>query len=423
MVVGSGGREHALVWKLAQSPAVEKIYAAPGNPGIWAMAARAEADHEKPAALADFAAAEKIDLTVVGPESYLALGLADEFARRGLPVFGPAMAAAALETDKAFAKNFMARHGIPTAGFSVFDEIGAARAHLHRHGAPVVIKASGLAAGKGAFVCATMAEAEDALAACMERRVFGGAGDRVLIEDCLEGEEVSLLVVSDGRRCLPMLQAQDHKRALDGDRGPNTGGMGAYAPAGVLGAADLARVISDIVLPTIEGMAAEGRPYRGVLYVGLMVTPGGPKVIEYNCRLGDPEAQAILPLLESDLAELCLACAGDGLSPTEELRWSGGSAVCVVLASGGYPGGHRTGLPVSGLSEAAAMPGVHVFHAGTAVRGGELVTAGGRVLNVVGTGPDFFAARERAYAACEEIRFAGMHYRRDIAWREMKRQL
>lgn len=420
LVLGSGGREHALVWKLAQSPLVEKIYAAPGNPGLWALAERARVDHDSLASLADFACAERIDLTVVGSENYLALGIVDEFSRRGLPVFGPTQAAAAIESDKSFAKEFMARHGIPTAAFAVFTESGAARAYLAGHGAPIVVKASGLAAGKGVYVCQSSAEAEEALANLMERRVLGTAGDRVVLEECLAGEEASLLVLTDGETAIPLLLAQDHKRVDDGDRGPNTGGMGAYAPAGVLGPDELDEVMTAIVLPTLTGLAEEGRPYRGVLYVGLMVTAQGPQVIEYNCRFGDPEAQAILPLLHTDLASLCLVTAQGALAG-RELHWAAGSAVCVVLASGGYPGNYRTGLPISGLAEAAACPGVTVFHAGTARQGEALVTAGGRVLNVVGVGPDFASARERAYAGTAAISFEGVHYREDIAWREMER--
>ncbi|MGQ9779690.1 MAG: phosphoribosylamine--glycine ligase [Bacillota bacterium] len=422
LVIGSGGREHALVWKLAQSPRVKKIYAAPGNPGIWRLAERVTVDHNNIAALADFAATEGIDLTVVGPEIYLALGLADEFARRGLLVFGPRKAAAAIEAEKAFAKDFMARHNIPTAAYAVFSDYEQARAHLRAHGAPVVVKASGLAGGKGAFVCQSLDQAEEALAALMVRRIFGEAGDRVVIEEYLSGEEATLLVLTDGERAFPFPPAQDHKRAYDGDEGPNTGGMGAYAPAGVLTAEETARVMETIVYPTLRGLAAEGRPYRGVLYVGLMLTPAGPKVVEYNCRFGDPEAQAVLPLLETDFASLCLAAA-EGRLPADPPVFSGRSAVCVVLAAGGYPGDYRKGDVIHGLAAAASLPDVLIFHAGTALRGGEVVTAGGRVLNVVGLGPEFTVARERAYAAVSRIEFAGMHYRRDIAWREMRRRM
>ena len=421
LVLGGGGREHALVWKLAESPNVEKIYAAPGNPGIWRLAERVAVDHNSIAALAEFAAAERIDLTVVGPESYLALGIADEFARRGLLVFGPSRAAAAIEADKSFAKDFMARHNIPTAAYAVFSDYARALAHVRERGAPIVVKASGLAGGKGAIVCMSVAQAEEALADLMLRRIFGEAGDRVVIEEYLSGEEASLLVLTDGERALPFPLAQDHKRAYDGDEGPNTGGMGAYAPAGVLGADGLARVMEEIVRPTLAGLAAEGRPYRGVLYVGLMATPTGPKVVEFNCRFGDPEAQAVLPLLESDLALLCLAAA-EGRLAGQALRISDRSAVCVVLAAGGYPGDYQRGQIIRGLAAAEASPGVLIFHAGTAVRGEEVVTAGGRVLNVVGVGPEFTTARERAYAAVSRIEFSGMHYRRDIAWREMRRR-
>lgn len=417
LVLGGGGREHALAWKLAQSPRVTKLYAAPGNPGIAAAAESVKVDHNSIAALADFAAAEGIDLSVVGPEGYLALGLVDEFQRRGLKVFGPTRAAAALEADKTFAKDFMARHGIPTAAYRAFSAPEEARAYLHARGTPVVVKANGLAAGKGVFVCQTPDEAEHAVTDLMERRVFGEAGERVVIEDFMAGEEASLLVLTDGETALPLPLAQDHKRIGEGDAGPNTGGMGAYAPAGVLGSAEAERVMETIVRPTLRGMAVEGRPYRGVLYVGLMVTPDGPRVVEFNCRFGDPEAQAVLPLIRSDLAELFLAAAKGSLGGLS-VELHAGNTVCVVLASGGYPGDYRTGLPITGLNRAADVPGVTVFHAGTARRGDEVVTAGGRVLNVVGSGPDFASARERAYTAVEQIGFEGAYYRRDIAWRE-----
>jgi len=420
MVIGSGGREHILAWKLARSPLVDKLYAAPGNPGIWEIAARARIDVDNPRAFADFAEAERIGLTVVGPENYLAQGLVDIFQDRGLRIFGPTMAAAEIETDKSFAKEFMARHAIPTAGFAAFDDLEPARAYLAEHGAPIVIKACGLAAGKGVFVCLDTAEAEHALTEIMAHRIFGAAGDRIIFEAYLEGEEASLLVLTDGDAALPLLVSQDHKRIGDGDRGANTGGMGAYAPASVLAPGELDKVMSMIVRPTIAGLAAEGRPYRGVLYVGLMMTAAGPKVIEYNCRFGDPEAQAVLPLLITDLASLCLACSEGDLG-SHQLTWLPGSAVCVVIASGGYPGNYTKGLPIEGLDTAAASPGAIVLHAGTALRDGGVVTNGGRVLNIVGVGDDVATSRRLAYQAVERIGFPGMHYRKDIAWREMER--
>jgi phosphoribosylamine--glycine ligase len=372
------------------------------------------------AALADLAERERIDLTVVGPEVPLALGLADALEARGRPVFGPSRAAAALESSKVFAKELFVRYGIPTARFRTFDDPGAARAFVGELGGRAVVKADGLAAGKGAVVCADPAEAAQAIGDMLERRVFGEAGARVVVEEYLEGEEVSVFALTDGRTVCPLASAQDHKTIFDGDRGPNTGGMGAYSPAPVLDSTLAAQLVETVLEPTIRGMAAEGRPYRGVLYAGLMLTGAGPRLLEYNVRFGDPECQVLVPRLAEDLLPLCQAVAeGRGLPPS--VAWRPEAAVCVVLASGGYPGEYRTGLPIEGVEQAEAHPGVTVFHAGTAWRDGRLTTAGGRVVGVTALGPDIASAVALAYAGAAEIRFDGMHYRRDIGHRALRR--
>lgn len=418
LVVGGGGREHALVWKLGQSRRVDALYCLPGNAGIARLARCVPGDPEDVAAVAAFAEREGIGLTVVGPEAPLVAGLADELARRGLGCFGPTAAAAALEGSKAFAKDLMARHGIPTAAYRVFDAPAPARDYIRSLGGPVVVKADGLAAGKGVVVARGPEEALRAVDEAMVSGAFGAAGRRIVVEEFLEGEEVSVLALTDGERVIPLASAQDHKRALDGDRGPNTGGMGAYSPAPVYTPELARRVEAEILLPTVRALAAEGRPYRGVLYAGLMVTAAGPKVLEFNCRFGDPETQAILPRLESDLLEVLEAAAAGDLGGVT-LRWRPGAAVCVVMASGGYPGRYEKGHPISGLDEAEALEDVIVFHAGTAARDGEVVTAGGRVLGVTALGPSTAAAVSRAYEAVGRIRFAGAHYRRDIARRAL----
>ncbi len=420
LVVGGGGREHALAWKLAQSPRLGTLYAVPGNPGIARVAQCVPVRADDIAAVADLADRERIDLTVVGPETPLALGLADLLEARGRPIFGPSGAAAALESSKVFAKELFARHGIPSARFGTFDDPGAARAFVRELGDRAVVKADGLAAGKGAVVCADTAEADRAIGDMLERRVFGEAGARVVVEEFLEGEEVSVFALTDGRTVCPLASAQDHKAVFDGDRGPNTGGMGAYSPAPVLDAALAGEVVRTVLEPTIRAMAAEGRPYRGVLYAGLMLTAAGVRVLEYNVRFGDPECQVLMPRLVEDLLPLCQAVAeGRGL-PTS-VTWRPEAAVCVVLASGGYPGEYATGFPVEGLDRAEAHPGVTVFHAGTASRDGRLLTAGGRVLGVSALGADIPSAVAAAYAGAEEIRFDGMHYRRDIGRRALER--
>jgi phosphoribosylamine---glycine ligase len=420
LLIGSGGREHALAWKLARSPRLGALYAAPGNPGIAQVAECVPVRADDVVAIADLAERERIDLTVVGPEVPLALGVVDALEARGRGAFGPTRAAAALESSKAFAKDLFARHDIPTARFGTFDTPSAARAFVRELGGRAVVKTDGLAAGKGAIVCRDSTEAERAISDMLERRVFGDAGARVVVEEYLEGEEVSVFALTDGHTVCPLASAQDHKTVFDGDQGPNTGGMGAYSPAPVLDRRLAAEVLRTVLEPTIRAMSTEGRPYRGVLYAGLMLTSTGPRILEYNVRFGDPECQVLMPRLADDLLPLCEAVvAGRGLPPS--VAWRPEPAVCVVIASGGYPGEYRTGLPIEGIERAEAHPGVTVFHAGTARRDGRLTTAGGRVLGVTALGADIPDAVTAAYAGAKEIRFDGLHYRRDIGYRALQR--
>ncbi|HWP28339.1 MAG TPA: phosphoribosylamine--glycine ligase [Chloroflexota bacterium] len=419
LVVGAGAREHALLWKLAQSPLRPQLYCAPGNAGTAALAETVPLAAEDIDGLARWAAEQAIDLTLVGPEAPLAAGIADAFAARGLALFGPTRAAATIEASKAWAKTLMQRHGIPTARAVVADDLAAARRALDTFGLPVVIKADGLAAGKGVTVATTRAEAEAALVACLVDRVFGAAGERVVIEECLQGRELSVLAFADGQTVRPLVPACDYKRVGDGDTGPNTGGMGAYAPPPWVTPAMQARIEREILAPALAALAAAGRPYRGVLYAGLMLTRDGPKVLEFNCRFGDPEAQVVLPLLATDLVEIAQAVVAGRLHEVP-LAWTPAACCAVVLASGGYPGPFRTGLPISGLE--TVPPDVLVFHAGTRRVDGQVVTAGGRVLTVAAVAPALAEARARAYAAAERIRFEGCHYRRDIALRELVEQ-
>lgn len=416
LVIGSGGREHALYWKLSESPQTEQIYAIPGNPGMGASAAIALDDH---AAILRFAKEHEIGLVVVGPEVPLMNGLVDELEAAGIRAFGPHANAAEIEGSKSFAKNLMKKYGIPTARYEVFTAAEPARAYIRQEGAPIVVKADGLAAGKGVIVAMTEQEALDAVDAIMEDHSFGDAGARVVIEEFMEGEEASLLAFTDGTTIRPMISAQDHKRAYDGDRGPNTGGMGTYAPAPVMTPEMTERAVEEILKPTIAAMAKEGRTYRGCLYLGLMVTADGPKVVEFNARFGDPETQVVLPLLDSDLVAIMCACA-DGTLADVPIRWKDGAAVCVVLASGGYPGHYEKGQEIHGLADAEAM-GALVFHAGTAMKDGKLVTNGGRVLGVVGRGADISSAVDAAYAAATKISFKDAYYRKDIAHRALER--
>ena len=416
LVIGSGGREHALYWKLSESPQTEQIYAIPGNPGMGASAAIALDDH---AAILRFVKEHEIGLVVVGPEVPLMNGLVDELEAAGIRAFGPRANAAEIEGSKSFAKDLMKKYGIPTARYEVFTAAEPARAYIRQEGAPIVVKADGLAAGKGVIVAMTEQEALDAVDAIMEDHSFGDAGARVVIEEFMEGEEASLLAFTDGTTIRPMISAQDHKRAYDGDRGPNTGGMGTYAPAPVMTPEMTERAVEEILKPTIAAMAMEGRTYRGCLYLGLMVTADGPKVVEFNARFGDPETQVVLPLLDSDLVAIMCACA-DGTLADVPIRWKDGAAVCVVLASGGYPGHYDKGQEIHGLADAEAM-GALVFHAGTAMKDGKLVTNGGRVLGVVGRGADISSAVDAAYAAATKISFKDAYYRKDIAHRALER--
>ena len=421
LLVGGGGREHALAWKLTQSPLLTHLIAAPGNSGI---ARHAECVPVKDVAIDEqvaLARREQVDLVVIGPEMPLALGLADRLAESGIAVFGPSQAAARIESSKAFAKDLMARYGIPTARFETFQDAEAARRFCRALGAPLVVKTDGLAAGKGAIVCRTLEEADGAIRLCLEERGFGAAGGTVVIEEFMEGEEASFFVLTDGVSALPLESAQDHKTIFDDDRGPNTGGMGAYSPAPVVDEPMSRRVMEEIVTPTIAAMAKEGAPYAGVLYVGLMVDRRGPRVVEFNCRFGDPECQAIVPRLDEDILPLFDSVARGRPLPTR-LRWRADCSVCVVMASHGYPATARTGDEITGLDAEGSLPdGVSVFHAGTARRDGRLVTAGGRVLGVQALGPDIHAAIAKAYAGVERIRFAGMQFRRDIGRRAAER--
>ena len=416
LVIGSGGREHALYWKLSESPQTEQIYAIPGNPGMGTSAAIALDDH---AAILRFVKEHEIGLVVVGPEVPLMNGLVDELEAAGIRAFGPRANAAEIEGSKSFAKDLMKKYGIPTARYEVFTAAEPARAYIRQEGAPIVVKADGLAAGKGVIVAMTEQEALDAVDAIMEDHSFGDAGARVVIEEFMEGEEASLLAFTDGTTIRPMISAQDHKRAYDGDRGPNTGGMGTYAPAPVMTPEMTERAVEEILKPTIAAMAKEGRTYRGCLYLGLMVTADGPKVVEFNARFGDPETQVVLPLLDSDLVAIMCACA-DGTLADVPIRWKEGAAVCVVLASGGYPGHYEKGQEIHGLADAEAM-GALVFHAGTAMKDGKLVTNGGRVLGVVGRGADISSAVDVAYVAAAKISFKDAYYRKDIAHRALER--
>jgi phosphoribosylamine--glycine ligase len=415
LLVGGGGREHALAWKLARSPRLTRLVAAPGNPGIARHAECVGLSVDDHDGLVRLAEKERPDLVVVGPDAPLVAGLADRFAAAGFAVFGPSRAAAAIEGSKVFAKNLMARHRVPTARFETFDDPTRARRFAGDLGTPLVVKTDGLAAGKGAIVCATPAEADDAIAACMERHEFGRSGARVVIEEFLVGDEVSFFVLVRGQSAMPLAVAQDHKTVFDGDRGPNTGGMGAFSPVAVFDEAMQARVMATIVRPTITALDEEGAPYSGVLFVQLMLTVDGPKVVEFNCRFGDPECQVIMAAMDADLLPMLAAVAGGHLpSPIAAAHRA---AVCVTLASAGYPGKHATGLPITGIEAAASIPGVEVFHAGTARRDGRLVTAGGRVLGVTAVADDVPRAIETAYEAVERIRFEGMHFRRDIGRR------
>ena len=417
LVVGSGAREHAIAWRLAASPRVEEVFVAPGNAGTESVATNLHASADDLDAIASHAEDHAIDVTVVGPEGPLDHGIVDLFNQRGLSIFGPTKAAARIETSKAFARELMSAHGIPSPDFRVFGDHGEARAFVEAHRGGLVIKADGLASGKGVLVCRTREEALEAIHECLVQRAFGSAGDTVVVEQLLEGREVSAFAFCDGDQLSSLVAACDYKRALDRDEGPNTGGMGSYSPPECWDADMARRVHEEIMVPTVRALGEQGAHYQGVLYAGLMVTEAGPKVLEFNCRLGDPEAQVILPRLETDMVDVVMACV-EGRVAKLPIRWSDDACVGVVMASGGYPGEYATGLPISGLSE--VDPDVTVFHSGTVTiteggRSSGVATAGGRVLTVVGRGPTLSEARRKAYDNVNRVQFSGVHYRRDIA--------
>ena len=422
LIIGSGGREHALAWKAAQSQKVETVYVAPGNAGTATEAGleNVALDVMDFSGLADFAQSNGVGLTIVGPEAPLVAGVVDYFAGRGLPCFGPSQGAAQLEGSKAFTKDFLARHGIPTAAYANFSELEPALAYLREQGAPIVVKADGLAAGKGVIVAETLEQAEGAVTDMLSGNAFGDAGCRVVIEEFLEGEEASFIVMVDGVNVLPMATSQDHKRIGEGDTGPNTGGMGAYSPAPVVDDTVYQRIMDQVIMPTVKGMAAEGNDYTGFLYAGLMISPDGqPKVIEYNCRFGDPETQPIMVRLQSDLVELCEQALDKALHDASA-KWDARPAMGVVLAAGGYPGSYAKGAIISGL-DADQDPDIKVFHAGTAQDGDNIVTSGGRVLCVTALGDDIAAAQRACYTAADKISWDGVTLRRDIGWRAIAR--
>ncbi|HEX2216952.1 MAG TPA: phosphoribosylamine--glycine ligase, partial [Xanthobacteraceae bacterium] len=415
LLVGSGGREHALAWKIAASPLVTRLWCAPGNAGIAQEAELAAIDIADHAAVAAFCRENRVDFVVVGPEAPMAAGLVDDLEAAGIKAFGPSRAAARLEGSKGFTKDLCRAHGIPTAAYERFSAAAPAKAFVHASGVPIVVKADGLAAGKGVVVAQSVAEAEAAID-MMFSGGLGAAGAEVVVEEFLEGEEVSFFALCDGETAIPLASAQDHKRAFDGDRGPNTGGMGAYSPAPVMTEALAQRALDQFIRPTLRAMQAVGTPFKGVLYAGLMITAAGPKLIEYNVRFGDPECQVLMLRLKSDLMPALLA-ARDGVLKNFDLRWSPDVALTVVMAAKGYPGSYSTGSPIDGLEKAAAVEGVEIFHAGTAMRDGRLVAQGGRVLNVCAVGKTVHEARGRAYAAVDRIRWPDGFCRRDIGWR------
>ncbi|MGD1106716.1 MAG: phosphoribosylamine--glycine ligase [Terracidiphilus sp.] len=419
LILGSGGREHALAWAVKRSPRVTQVVCAPGNGGMAQIARCVPVDLKNLAAMVRLAEAEEPDLTIVGPELPLSLGIVDELQQRGLRVFGPTRAAAMLESSKGFAKRFLQRHNIPTPNYAVCsspDEVEKAIEIFHP---PIVVKADGLAAGKGVIICDSRNTAAEAAQALFTGALLGSAEQQLVIEEFLEGDEVSFLCLSDGEHVAPLVPAQDHKRIGEGDTGPNTGGMGVYSTDSLLDPAMSEWILHHIAEPTVQSMAAEETPFTGVLYCGLMMTARGPQVLEFNARFGDPETQAIMVRLESDLVDVLEACVDGRLADTP-LRWSPGAAACVVASSGGYPGSYKNGLPITGLAAAAQVPGVQVFHAGTAQAGGQIVTAGGRVLGVTAAADSLDHALARAYQAMAEISFEGMYYRRDIGHRALK---
>ncbi len=419
LVIGGGGREHSLAWKIRQSPKVDRIYCAPGNAGIEQIAQCVKVPADDIDELARFAKKEKIDLTVVGPELPLTLGIVDAFQEEGLRIFGPSRDAARLEGSKAFTKELMKQNGIPSAFFSTFTDAEDATRYIQEVGAPIVVKADGLCGGKGVIVCNTVEEALDAVNLIMINEAFGDAGRKIVVEECLQGEEASVLVFTDGQRILPMPSSQDHKAVFDGDKGPNTGGMGAYSPAPVVTKALEEQILETIMRPTIRAMAEQGHPYRGLLYAGLMIEDDTAKVLEFNCRFGDPEAQPLLMRLKSDIVPVLEAIADGDLSGIE-LEWDPRAAVCVVMAARGYPKSYKKGLEISGLEKAAEIPDTVVFHAGTKSSGGKIVTNGGRVLGVTSAGDTIAEAIDRAYSTVELIQWEGVHYRKDIGMKALE---
>jgi phosphoribosylamine---glycine ligase len=419
LVIGSGGREHALAWKIRQSPRVKRVFCAPGNAGIADVADLVPVAADDVAALARFAREEHIDLTVVGPELPLTLGISDEFQRQGLRIFGPNREAARIEGSKAFTKGLLRRHGIPTGFFGTFSDSDEAARYVAEVGVPIVVKADGLAAGKGVIICRTLKEAEEAIDEIMRTRIFGDAGARVVIEEFLEGEEASFMALLDGRTVLPLASSQDHKRAFDGETGPNTGGMGAYSPAPVITPAMQERIMREIMAPVLDALSDPAIDYRGVLYAGLMITESGPKVLEFNARFGDPECQALLVRLKSDLVPLMDACI-DGRLSAASVEWDERAAACVVLAAGGYPAAYERGKVIRGLDTLRGWENGVVFHAGTAQRDHSMVTNGGRVLGITALGATIRDAVAEAYWAVERIHWDGIQYRRDIGFRALE---
>ncbi len=420
LIVGGGGREHALAWTISASPLCSELYAAPGNAGIAEEATCVPVAADDIDGLVAFAEEKRLDLVVVGPEAPLVAGLVDRLEAAGIPAFGPSAAAAELEGSKSFMKDLLARHGVPTADYARFADLAEAEAHVRRRGAPIVVKADGLAAGKGVTVARTVEEALAAVRACLAERRFGPAGEAVVIEECLEGEEASFIALVDGENVVPLASSQDHKAVGEGDTGPNTGGMGAYSPAPVVDEAMAERVVDTILRPTVAALAEMGRPFKGVLYAGLMITADGPRVLEFNVRFGDPECQALLPRLKSDLLP-ALVAARDGELRQFDLRWYDEAALCVVLAAKGYPGSYRKGTEIRGLDEVRGLDDVIVFHAGTAREGDRLLATGGRVLGVTALGRDIAAARDLAYRAVDLIDWPEGFCRRDIGWRAIER--
>ncbi len=420
LVIGSGGREHTIAWKLAQSPLVEKVFIAPGNAGTALVGENIDIKVDEFEKLAEFAKKETIELTIVGPEDPLVKGIVNFFEEKNLNIFGPSERAAIMEGSKTFTRDLLKKYNIPSAEYAVFENADKAKAYLKEKGAPIVVKADGLAAGKGVVVAETIEEAEKAIDEMILDKRFGEAGSKVLLEEKLLGEEASYLVFSDGKNILPMVSSQDHKRIFDNDKGANTGGMGAYSPAPVVTKEMEQRVLKEIMQPTIDAMAKEGRMFKGILYAGLMITKDGPKIVEFNCRFGDPETQVILTRLESDLAEIIQACI-DGNLNEKEIKWSDKACCCVVMASGGYPGTYKKGKEIIGLEETNSLPETVVFHAGTKKENGKILTNGGRVLGVTALGTNIKEAIDNAYKAVEKISFEGMQFRKDIGKKALDR--